>query len=99
MQRDIVQPKTQIRRLELMGQATRSRNRRLTVTDPGLARQQAASQVFELVWTQTKLVSQFKPVLLAGYPDPMLKPSAPPPSLFVHLTPLRWNPTYPYTDT
>jgi len=55
-----------------MGPAKPGKTRGLTVTGPGLARQDAPGRVFGLFWNRTKPFIRSKPRPLAGYPDPLL---------------------------
>jgi len=55
-----------------MGLAKPGRTCWLTGTCPGLASQDAAGQVFGLVWNRTKLLLRSEPGLLDGYPDLLL---------------------------
>jgi len=68
----IEKPNNRNRGFEPMGLAKPGKIRRLMEAGPGLASQDAASQIFERVWNWTETFSLSEPGLLAGSPDPLL---------------------------
>jgi hypothetical protein len=62
--------------LEPTGLAKPGETRGLTGTGPGLARQESAGRVFELVWNRTDIYLKSNMGPLAGYPDPLLTQEA-----------------------
>jgi len=67
----VEQPKEQLARLELVGQAEHSKSCRLMHTGPGSDRQQEVAPVCQLVCNKTKQHFQSAREPLAGYPDPL----------------------------
>ena len=72
MQPWIEKPEMQNRTLEPTGVAKPSKTHGLTVTGPGLARQDSAGRVSGQVRNQSDPFLRAKPVSLAAYPDPLL---------------------------
>ena len=60
------------RRLGPIGRLKLGKNRGLTVTGPGLHRQEAAGRVLGRLWNGTEPFLQSNPGPLAGYPDPLI---------------------------
>jgi len=69
-----VKPETLNSNLELTDSAKPRKTQGLMGMGPDLACQDAAGQVFGLVWSRTDLFLQSKPRPLAGYLDPSPTP-------------------------